>query len=426
MTCLGIGLATLVGADEVKVQFRVEPKTAEVRVLPDGGWHSVDGPATLHLQQTVGELEFRCPGYRNLRRTYKRHELLAPGGWPPPPEPPVHLSAAIPWWLWGALPVLGAAGVLVTRRRRPTPPAQEVRYGDYLLGERLGQGGMATVYRGLPGPVALKVILPELARDPEYRARFLRECEVSAPLDHPHIVRTLGGGESPHGLYLALEFVEGTSLARQVTPGGQPLETVAPWLDALLDGLDYAHQRGVVHRDLKPDNIMLTREGQLKLMDFGLARRHDLPARITQTGSAVGTPAYMAPEQITVPTADPRTDQYALGVLAFELLTGQRPFDGADAMAIVLLQLRQPPPRPRSLRPELSPSVERWVLKLLAKDPEHRFPSMAAAREAFRLARHDPEAGQDWVVEAAVTTRIAPPALAARWEDESGEDTLIS
>jgi len=199
-------------------------------------------------------------------------------------------------------------------------------------------------------------------------------------------VRTLQSGESADGLFLVLEFVDGAPLAQEVVPGGLPLAKVAPWLDALMDGLAYAHERGVVHRDLKTDNIMLTKAGELKIMDFGLARRHDLSQRITQTGNAVGTPAYMAPEQITDTAADPRSDQYALGVLAFELLTGRRPFEAPDAISIVLLQLREPPPAPRSLRPDLPPSVEEWILRLLAKAPEQRFPTMAAARQAFQAA----------------------------------------
>lgn len=377
-TALIIVLATLVGASEVRVQLKVEPPTAVVRELPNGGWQPVDRLVTLVGQ--TGELEFRCEGYRGQTLPFKRQDLLA-GKYPA-----VQLQRAFSLWWLAPIPVLVLGGALLLGRRGPEVKGEveDETFGGYTLGEQLGQGGMATVYRGLPGPVAIKVILPELARDSDYRARFLRECQVSAPLDHPNIVRTLKGGESRHGLFLVLEFVEGEPLTNRQQPGGLPLTTVAPWLDALMDGLDYAHRHGVVHRDLKPDNIMLTPEGRLKIMDFGLARRHDDSARITQTGNAVGTPAYMAPEQITETTVNPCSDQYAVGVMAFELLTGQRPFDGPDAMTVVIKHLRDEPPAPRTLRADLPQPVEDWILKLLAKDPLHRFPSMRDALEAFR------------------------------------------
>lgn len=380
-TVLIVILVIAAGADEVRVKFDVQPPTAEVRVLPEGPWKPA-AEATLEVGQT-GELEFRGQGYRSQRLPFKRQDLMARK------YPPVRLQRSFNLLWLVPIPVLVLGGALMLGRRGPQAAVvaeDDDTFGGFTLGEQLGQGGMATVYRGTPGPVAIKVILPELARDSDYRARFLRECQVSAPLDHPNIVRTLKGGESRQGLYLALEFVEGEQLTRRQQPGGLPLATVAPWLEAMMDGLDYAHRHGVVHRDLKPDNIMLTTEGRLKIMDFGLARRHDDEARITQTGNAVGTPAYMAPEQITESSVNPASDQYAVGVMAFELLTGQRPFEAPDAMTIVIKHLRDAPPAPRTLRSDLPQPVEDWILKLLAKDPSHRFPSMRAALDAFREA----------------------------------------
>jgi hypothetical protein len=261
--------------------------------------------------------------------------------------------------------------------------------GGYRLTDRLGQGAMAQVYRGLAPdgrPVAVKILYPNLTGDEGFLARFRREAAAAGQLDHPHIVKVLDYGSEGELHYLVMELVDGPSLQAALRSRRQPLaptEAVA-LIAPLAEALDYAHQHGVIHRDIKPSNILLA-GGQLDapvLSDFGVARMVDATVA-TQAGAMLGTPAYMAPEQGEGQPGDERSDVYALGVILYELLTGQPPFQADSPYALILRHIHTPPPSPRSLRPDLPPALEGAVLRALEKDPAARYPSAGAFAQAL-------------------------------------------
>lgn len=271
-------------------------------------------------------------------------------------------------------------------------PMLLAKIGKHRLTSRLGAGGMATVYRaekdrptGSNTPVAIKVIHRESAADEEFRARFKREVMVCSRLNHPNIVRTLDWGDQDGLLYLIMELVDGHSLCEEIRPGGLPPARVLSLVDPIMDALIYAHGQGVIHRDLKPDNVMLSKEGRPIIMDFGLARRSDFQT-VTLTGTVLGTPAYLAPEQITGEPPDARCDQYSLGIMLFELLTGQTPFGEADPIQLIVRHMSEPPPMLRDIRPELSPQLERVVMAMLNKRAPDRYPDIKSVQAALRYA----------------------------------------
>ena len=241
---------------------------------------------------------------------------------------------------------------IVSARPNQLDPMQGTSLGGYLLESRLGTGGMATVYRGIPTDsldeslaVAIKVMKPELWEDPELRKRFQREMRVNQLLIHPNIVQLYDFGEHDTVLYMVMELVDGQPLNLMIPRGGMTAERASAYMLALVDAMAFAHKKGVVHRDLKPRNILVTARGVPKVLDFGIAVQDDL-SRITQTGTALGTPAYMPPEQFTSGghLYDPRSDQYALGITFYELLTGRVPFEGPDPMAVAFMQMHDLPP----------------------------------------------------------------------------------
>lgn len=272
----------------------------------------------------------------------------------------------------------------------PDDPLVGQRLGEYRLLQKLGSGGMATVYRAEGpegGQVAVKVMRPDLCQ--EFTQRFEREIEVSRKLDHPNVVRVLGWGSQDPYAYMVMELVHGLPLSLQIPQGGLPTPHAVAWIPGILEALAHAHSLGIVHRDLKPENVMITSEGQVKLLDFGLARNQEVRT-VTVMGSAVGTPAYMAPEQVTrAPSRGgltDRSDQYALGVLIFEMFTGRRPFEWDDPVKLITMHLAEDPPSVRDFRPDLPEGVERVLLQMLAKEPEARFPSVKEAGTALLQA----------------------------------------
>lgn len=263
------------------------------------------------------------------------------------------------------------------------------KLGGYRLLEQLGRGGMARVYRALPdndlraeSAVAIKLMQTELVEDPDLRQRFHREARMCMQLNHPGVVRVYDAGEQDGMAYLVLELLSGGTLRQRIQPGGLPLAEVARLVDEIFHAVAYAHSCGVVHRDLKPENIMLTAGDHTKLMDFGLGKKND-STNLTQSGAILGTPAYMAPEQIQGADFEQGTDQYALGVILFELLTGRQPFESEDAVQLIFQHVSQDPPAPSTLRPELSGPIDAAVLRMLAKVPEHRFATVEEARLAL-------------------------------------------
>jgi hypothetical protein len=268
--------------------------------------------------------------------------------------------------------------------------------GPYRILERLGQGGMASVYLARQPhserEVAIKV-LPLAASDEALAARFEREAKTLAGLRHPHILPVFDFGHAGEVMYFVMPVLRHGDLAKHLARkgGALPLGEVRRVLLQLCDALEHAHRAGVIHRDLKPGNVLIDAQGDYLLSDFGLAQLAG-GSRLTAAGFAVGTPEYIAPEQGTGRPVDARTDVYALGVLAFQLSTGRLPFQADTAEAMVHKHEHEPPPSPRQLNPAIPSAFERALLKALAKSPEDRFASAAAFAVAIRQAL--PEGGE--------------------------------
>ncbi|HZQ38905.1 MAG TPA: protein kinase [Dehalococcoidia bacterium] len=263
--------------------------------------------------------------------------------------------------------------------------ADGTNFGSYRIDGELGEGGMATVYRAhqpsLRRTVAIKVIGAHLAGQMDFQARFRREAEVLARLEHPNILPVYDFGEQDGQAYIVYRYVGGGTL-RDRLKGPLPLEAVERLLVPVADALDFAHSQGVVHRDIKPTNILLTEQDVPIVADFGLARLleagtaapgRDLTTQLTQAGMGLGTPSYMAPEQAQGSNVDGRADQYALGIVAYQMLTGSVPFIAETPLAVALKHVTEPLPSPRSRNADLSEAIEQALLRALAKDPGDRF-----------------------------------------------------
>ena len=260
--------------------------------------------------------------------------------------------------------------------------------GRYVLERLLGRGGMAMVYAGrdrrLDRQVAVKVV-PVAVTEPVGRARFVREARSAAGLCHPNAVAVFDAGEADGYLYIVMELVEGRSLAN-VLAEAEPLEPSQATAIAasVLAALGQAHAAGIVHRDVKPSNIMVSYGGTVKLLDFGIARRlDDLAGEVTAAGEIVGTPTYLAPEQIEGRPTSPATDVYAVGVVLFEMLAGVAPFNGDSPVATALAHTTAPVPDVRSLRPDVPDWLAVAIGKAMAKDPADRFADAAEMQAAL-------------------------------------------
>ncbi|MFF5518592.1 Stk1 family PASTA domain-containing Ser/Thr kinase [Streptomyces coeruleorubidus] len=257
--------------------------------------------------------------------------------------------------------------------------------GRYELGQVLGRGGMAEVYLAhdtrLGRTVAVKTLRADLARDPSFQARFRREAQSAASLNHPAIVAVYDTGEDYiDGVsipYIVMEYVEGSTL-RELLHSGRKLlpERSMEMTIGILQGLEYAHRNGIVHRDIKPANVMLTRNGQVKVMDFGIARAMgDSGMTMTQTAAVIGTAQYLSPEQAKGEQVDARSDLYSTGCLLYELLTVRPPFVGDSPVAVAYQHVREEPQAPSVFDPEITPEMDAIVLKALVKDPDYRYQS---------------------------------------------------
>lgn len=299
-----------------------------------------------------------------------------------------------------AMPLVGSAEV-----RELLQPGLVVD-GRFKIESHLATGGMGDVYRAehvhLKRPIALKLLRRSLAQDQEMWGRFEREAQLVSKLENPHVVRVFDFGRTADGqLFLAMEFVEGETLEDRLKRGPLAPSDAVEILAQVFDGLNEAHGLGVVHRDLKPPNIMLghRRDGgeRAKILDFGIARLSDAPAdgpngKLTQMGMIIGTPAYLAPEQALADDLDHRTDIYAMGCVAYEMLTGRPPFVGTDLRKVISQHLTATAVDPAKVRPELAkfPGICAAVMKALAKEREHRFQNVLEFREALRQALEGP------------------------------------
>lgn len=290
--------------------------------------------------------------------------------------------------------------------------------GRYQLGSVLGRGGMAEVRRArdlrLGRDVAVKQLRVDLATDSTFQARFRREAQAAAGLNHPNIVAVYDTGEEPDPTtgvqvpYIVMELVNGHTL-REILRTGRQIqpEKALEFAQGVLDALSYSHKAGIVHRDIKPANVMLTPSGQIKVMDFGIARAvADTSATMTQTAAVIGTAQYLSPEQARGETVDSRSDIYSAGCLLYELLVGRPPFQGDSPVSVAYQHVREAPVPPSRLDSMITPGMDAVVLKSLAKDPADRYQTAAAMRaDIGRLL-----AGQDVLARVPVPTAPLPGA----------------
>ncbi len=302
--------------------------------------------------------------------------------------------------------------------------------GRYQVGELLGYGGMAEVHRGrdlrLGRDVAIKMLRTDLARDATFQMRFRREAQNAASLNHPAIVAVYDTGEehAPTGEtlpFIVMEFVNGRTLKEVLGAEGrlQPRRALEICAD-MCAALEFSHRHGIIHRDIKPGNVMLTQTGQVKVMDFGIARALASGATtMTQTSAVIGTAQYLSPEQARGEAVDARSDVYAAGCVLFELLCGHPPFVGDSPVSVAYQHVRETPPTPSDLNPEVSPAVDAIVLKALSKNPLNRYQSAGEMRaDLLRAAAGRPVMATP-VMREDETTQLAPagagyPAAATR------------
>lgn len=268
--------------------------------------------------------------------------------------------------------------------------------GRYTVLERIGSGGMADVWLAddshLQRRVALKVLHARFAQDREFVERFRREAEAAAGLQHPNVVAVFDRGEVDGTYYIAMQYLEGRSL-KQVIDAGLTPEQAAGLIRQVLEGARFAHRHGVVHRDLKPQNVIVDAEGKATVTDFGIARAG--VSEITQAGSVMGTPHYLSPEQAQGFEVTAVSDLYSIGVMLYEALTRRVPFEADSAVAVAMKQVSQPPQRPSSINPQVSPPLDAVVMRALEKEPGQRFQSADAFIAAIDAALKDPGGGAD-------------------------------
>ena len=256
--------------------------------------------------------------------------------------------------------------------------ATQVYSGRYEIVEHLARGGMAEVYVAhdqlLDRRVALKVLFPEFAADRSFVERFRREARAAAGLNHPNIVSVYDTGEESGTYFIVMEYVEGRTLRDIIRSEGPLLPQRAADIGAdVAAALAFAHRHGVVHRDVKPGNVLIDRAGRVKVTDFGIARAGDTQENLTQTGAVMGTATYFSPEQAQGGAIDPRSDVYSLGVVLYEMVTGRAPFSGDSPVAIAYQHVRETPAPPSSVNPDVPPDLEACILKCMAKNPANRY-----------------------------------------------------
>jgi serine/threonine-protein kinase len=315
-----------------------------------------------------------------------------------------------------ATPPVAAPGV-PARPTAPPPPAQTVqpssmpsvgqvfsatpggplmpgsRFGRYEVERHLGRGGMGDVYlvrdTVINRQAALKTIRPEQNLDPaeviEMRQRFYREAQTAGKLTHPNIVTIYDVGEDLGMSYIVMEYVEGHTLAQWMKQQRFSVAQIKHVVFNAAIGLDYAHENGIFHRDVKPDNVMVSKSGIVKVMDFGIARV--VESTLTRTGNVIGTPAYMSPEQVSGQKIDGRSDIFSLGVILYELLTGKKPFTGETMTSLMFSIVRDTPKPPSTIDSKIAPSWDEILVKAMAKDRNKRYASARDLAAAVRDAK---------------------------------------
>ncbi|AXR74429.1 Stk1 family PASTA domain-containing Ser/Thr kinase [Auritidibacter sp. NML130574] len=279
---------------------------------------------------------------------------------------------------------------------------QQVLNNRYEIGELIGRGGMADVYLGhdqrLGRQVAIKMMRPDLARDPQFQTRFQREAHSSAALNHPNIVAVFDTGEerlpdTDHtGVscpFMIMEYVSGSTLRTLLRSSEVSIDDAVHWMSGVLAALNYSHEHDIVHRDIKPANVMVTETGDVKVMDFGIARAlSDSSTTMTQTQAVVGTAQYLSPEQARGEQVDYRSDLYSAGCVLFELVTGRPPFVGESPVSVAYQHVREDPPMASTINPDVTPALEAVITKALSKDPDDRFDTGADFAQALENAHY--------------------------------------
>jgi eukaryotic-like serine/threonine-protein kinase len=265
----------------------------------------------------------------------------------------------------------------------------EVYSGRYELQRKVARGGMADVFLSrdllLDRPVALKVLFPEFASDPSFVQRFRREAQSAARLTHPNVVSVFDWGQEGTTYFIVMEYVEGRSLAQVLKESGRMDPDRAATVAAdVADALAFAHEHGVVHRDVKPGNVLVTNGGHVKVADFGIARAVSTVENLTQTGTVMGTATYFSPEQARGGAVDPRSDVYSLGVVLYEMLTGTPPFTGDNPVSVAYKHVQELPVPPRRLREDIPEGLEAIVLKAINKNPDNRYATATEMRADLR------------------------------------------
>jgi serine/threonine-protein kinase len=306
----------------------------------------------------------------------------------------------------------------------------ELIVGRYELEELVGEGGMSTVYRAydtvLERRVAIKILHEHFSGDPEYVERFRREARAIARLAHPNVVTVIDRGEWQGRQFIVFEHVAGENLkAVVVREGPLPVDRALDLAAQIGRALAFAHSLGIVHRDVKPHNVLLDSSGTAKVTDFGIARALDAEDELTATGTVLGTGQYLSPEQANGERGDERSDQYSLGVVTYELLTGEVPYSGDGLMAVALRHVRDPVPSVRALRPDVPARVDAVVARALAKQPEDRFGSMEELAAALESCLVEESEARTAVVRED-DTGVVPPAPAPRPQPQAAAATEVA
>jgi serine/threonine protein kinase len=288
------------------------------------------------------------------------------------------------------------------------------KLGKYKIIEEVGRGEFATVYKAvdttLDRTVALKVLAPHLLWDYAFVQRFQREARVAANLDHPNILTIYEVGQIEGVYFIAMRFLEGRTLSQILEAEGPlPVSRVRAIIEQVASALDYAHARGFVHRDIKPSNVIVAEDGRATLTDFGLVKAGE-GTKLSTTGMVFGTPEYMSPEQAQGEKVDGRSDIYSLGIMLFEMLSGQVPFEADTPLEVSVKHLTAALPLPRAVNPDIPELVERVILKAMAKAPEDRYQRVSEMAEALKRA-----------MEGGVKERVKEP-LEIVEEEEEGPD----
>src|SRR3954447_26748412 len=298
----------------------------------------------------------------------------------------------------------------------------------YELGEILGFGGMSEVHLArdlrLHRDVAVKVLRADLARDPSFYLRFRREAQNAAALNHPAIVAVYDTGEAEMATgplpYIVMEYVDGVTLRDIVhTEGPMPSKRAIEVIADACQALNFSHQHGIIHRDVKPANIMISKAGAVKVMDFGIARALADANSVTQTAAVIGTAQYLSPEQARGEKVDARSDVYSLGCVLYEILTGEPPFVGDSPVAVAYQHVREDPVPPSQKNPSLSPELDAVVLKALAKNPDKRYQTAAEMRtDLVRVHNGEaPEAPKVFSRAERTSLLNAPPPVPSRGDE---------